>query len=78
MSAFYAESCGLMETSADSVANYYTKFARFHNQHPECEAEPLYPPTIQNLGNAFTKYGIVRIGSIIVITEWNGETHINF
>lgn len=78
MSAFYVESKGLMETSADSVCNYYTKFAGFHNQHPECKADELFPPTVENLGNAFTKYGIVQIGNIIVKTEWDGETQINF
>ena len=78
MQALYVESTGLMETSADSVCNYYTKFAGFHNQHPDCEADELYPPTIQNLDNAFTHYGIVQIGSVIVKTEWDGETHINY
>ena len=63
---------------ADSVCNYYKKFASFHNQHPECESDELFPPTVQNLGNAFTKYGIVQIGSIIVKTEWDGEIHVNF
>lgn len=78
MLQYYAESQGLIDTSADSVCNYYTKFAGFHNQHPECEADELFPPTIQNLDNAFTKYGIVQIGDIIVKTEWEGETYINF
>ena len=78
MLQYYAESRGLMETSADSVCNYYTKFAGFHNQHPECEADELFPPTVENLGNAFTQYGIVQIGNIIVKTEWDGETIINF
>ena len=78
MCAFYAESKGLMETSADSVCNYYHKFAGFHKQHPECEADELFPPTVENLDNAFTKYGIVQIGSIIVQTEWDDETVINF
>ena len=78
MLQYYAESRGLMETSADSVCNYYTKFAGFHNQHPECEADELFPPTVENLGNAFTQYGIVQIGNIIVKTEWDGEIHINF
>lgn len=78
MLQYYAESRGLMETSADSVCNYYTKFAGFHNQHPECEADELFPPTVENLGNAFTKYGIVQIGNIIVKTEWDGETIIHF
>ena len=38
MQAFYTESTGLTATSADSVINYYLKFASFHGQHPECEA----------------------------------------
>ena len=50
----------------------------FHNQHPECEADELFPPTVENLGNAFTKYGIVQIGSIIVKTERDGEIHDKF
>jgi len=78
MIEYYAESRGLLGTSADSVCNYYTKFAKFHSQHPECEADELFPPTVENLGNAFTKYGIVQIGNIIVKTEWEGEIHINF
>lgn len=78
MSAFYVESKGLTETSADSVCNYYKKLAGFHNTYPECESDELYPPTVKNLGDAFTKYGIVQIGSIIVKTEWDGETVINF
>ena len=78
MLQYYAESRGLAETSADSVCNNYTKFASFHNQHPECEADELYPPTVENLGNAFTQYGIVQIGNIIVKTEWDGETIIHF
>lgn len=78
MLQYYAESRGLAETSADSVCNYYTKFASFHNQHPECEADELYPPTVENLGNAFTHFGIVQIGNIIVKTEWDDETIINF
>ena len=78
MLQYYAESRGLAETSADSVCNYYTKFAGFHNQHPECEADELFPPTVENLGNAFTQYGIVQIGNIIVKTEWDGETIIHF
>lgn len=78
MLEYYAESRGLLETSADSVCNYYTKFAKFHNRHPECEEDELYPPTVENLGNAFSKYGIVQIGSIVVKTEWEGEIHINF
>ena len=78
MLEYYAESRGLLETSADSVCNYYTKFAKFHSQHPECEADELFPPTVENLGNAFNKYGIVQIGSIVVKTEWEGEIHINF
>lgn len=48
MFQYYAESRGLTETSADSVCNYYTKFASFHNQHPElteglspCEFVPV-------------------------------------
>ena len=78
MSAFYVESKGLMETSADSVCNYYKKLAGFHNTYPECESDELYPPTVKNLGDAFNKYGIVQIGSIIVQTEWEGEIVINF
>lgn len=78
MLQYYAESRGLAETSADSVCNYYTKFAGFHNQHPECEADELFPPTVENLGNAFTQYGIVQIGNIIVKTEWDGEIHVKF
>ncbi len=78
MLEYYAESRGLLETSADSVCNYYTKFAKFHNRHPECEEDELYPPTVENLGNAFTQYGIVQIGNIIVKTEWEGEININF
>ncbi len=54
------------------------KFAKFHNRHPECEADELFPPTVEDLGNAFSKYGIVQIGSIVVKTEWEGEIHINF
>ena len=77
MLQYYAESRGLAETSADSVCNYYTKFASFHNQHPECEADELYPPTVENLGNAFTQYGIVQVGNIIVKTEWDGEIIIS-
>lgn len=78
MLEYYVESRGLMETSADSVVNYYTKFASFHNQYPECEADELFPPTVENLDNAFTQYGIVQIGNIIVKTEWDGEIHVNF
>ena len=78
MIEYYAESRGLMETSADSVCNYYKKLAGFHNTSPECEFDKLYPPTVENQGNAFTKYGIVQIGSIIVKTEWDGETVIYF
>ncbi|MCR5579592.1 MAG: hypothetical protein K6F74_10390 [Prevotella sp.] len=78
MLEYYAESRGLMENSADSVCNYYTKFASFHNQHPECEADEVFPPTVENLINAFTQYGIVQIGNIIVKAKWEGETHINF
>ncbi len=78
MQAFYTESTGLNETSADSVINYYLKFASFHGQHPECEADELFPPTTKNLGNAFDKYGIVQIGCVVFKTEWSGETHINF
>ena len=78
MQALYTESTGLNETSADSVINYYMKFASFHGQHPECEADELFPPTIKNLGNAFDKYGIVQIGNVVFKTEWSGETHINF
>ena len=78
MLQYYAESRGLAETSADSACNYYTKFASFHNQHPECEADGLFPPFVENLGSAFTQYGIVQIGNIIVKTEWDGEIFINF
>ena len=78
MLQYYSESRGLMETSADSVINYYLKFAVFHNHHPECEADALFPPTTKNLGNAFDKYGIVQIGNVVFKTEWSGETHINF
>ena len=35
MQAFYTESTGLTATSADSVINYYLKFASFHGHHPE-------------------------------------------
>ena len=78
MLQYFAESRGLAETSADSVCNYYTKFASFHNQHPECEADELFSPIVENLGNAFTQYGIVQIGNIIVKIEWDGEIFINF
>ena len=78
MGEFYAESRGLTETSADSVVSYYHKFASFHGQYPECEADQLFQPTVENLDSAFTKYAIVQIGDIIVKTQWNGETHINF
>ena len=43
-----------------------------------CEANELILPTTKNLGNAFDKYGIVQIGSVVFKTEWAGETHINF
>ena len=78
MQSFYAESQGLMETSADSVVNYYKKFAGFHNQHPECEADEYYSPTIDNLSNALDNYGIVQIGGVVIKSEWGGETHITF
>ena len=78
MVAYYAESRGLIDTSADSVCNYYKKLAGFHNTYPECELDEIYPPTVKNLGDAFTKYGIVQIGNIIVKTEWDGETIIHF
>ena len=74
----YTESRGLTETSADSVVNYYTKFTGFHNQNPECEADEYYPPIVNNLDRAFTHFGIVQIGNIIVKTEWDGEIFINF
>ena len=75
---YYAESRGLMETSADSVVNYYNKLAGFHRQYPECEADELFRPTVTNLGDAFKKYGIVQIGGIIIFTEWEGEIEIKF
>ena len=78
MQAYYVESRGLTETSADSVVNYYTKFAGFHNQNPECEADEYFPPIVHNLDSAFTHFGIVQIGNIIVKTEWDGEIFINF
>ena len=78
MGEFYAESRGLTETSADSVVSYYHKFANFHGQYPECKADQLFQPTVENLDSAFTKYAIVQIGDIIVKTQWDGETHINF
>ena len=78
MLQYYAESRGLMETSADSVVNYYKKFAGFHNQHPECEADEYYSPTIDNLSNALDNYGIVQIGGVVIKSEWGGETHITF
>ena len=43
-----------------------------------CEANELILPTTKNLGNAFDKYGIVQIGSVVFKTEWAGKTHINF
>lgn len=78
MCELYAESTGLTETSADSVVNYYNKFACFHNNYPECESDKLFPPTVENLDSAFTKFAIVQIGNIIVKTQWDGEIHINF
>ena len=78
MIALYNESRSLIETSADSVANYYTKFAGFYNQHPECEQDELFPPTVRNLDNAFNHYGIVQIGSVIVKTQWEGDTTIYY
>ena len=78
MQSFYAESQGLMETSADSVVNYYKKFAGFHNQHPECEADELFPPTVVNLENALDHYGVIQIGDVIIHSEWGGERHLNF
>ena len=78
MVALYVASTGLMETSPDSVCNYYKKLAGFHNTYPECESDELYPPTVKNLGDAFTQYGIVQVGSTIVKTEWDGEIYINF
>ena len=78
MQAFYVESQGLMETSEDSVVNYYKKFAGFHDQHPECETDELFPPTVVNLENALDKFGIVQIGDVIIHSEWGGETHLTF
>ena len=78
MQAFYAESQGLMETSEDSVVNYYKKFAGFHDQHPECETDELFPPTVVNLENALDHYGVIQIGDVIIHSEWGGETHLTF
>ena len=78
MQAFYAESRGLTETSKDSVVNYYYKFAGFYKQYPECEADEYFPPTVENLDNAFTHYGIVQIGDVIVNAGWGGNKYENY
>jgi hypothetical protein len=78
MYEFYAESCGLKQTSADSVIQFSYKLGRYVTANPESQRNRYYAPTIDNLDSACTKYGVVQIGNVYIKTEWGGETHINF
>ena len=74
----YTESQGLMETSADSVVNYATKFEDFHNLHPECEDDEYYPPIVNNIDSAYSHYNIAQNGNINLNAGWDGVIDIDF
>jgi len=44
MYEFYAESCGLTQTSADSVIQFSYKLGRYVTANPESQRDRYYPP----------------------------------
>ena len=78
MYEFYAESCGLTQTSADSVIQFSYKLGCYVTANPESQRDHYYPPTIENLDSACTKFGVLQIGNVYIKTEWGGNTYIEY
>ena len=82
MNEFYLESRGLIETSADSTANFTKKFCHFVINHEGSETNEFYQPTVHNISAACDKFGCEFDSAWLVVwiktPDWEGTDTISF
>ena len=76
MEYLHAESSALGSVSNDSIQRFAYKVETYAQNHPQAQADPLWPEIIENIKSAAHGASIHFV--ITINTEWDGEIIINF
>lgn len=76
MEYFYAESKALGSVSNDSIQRFATKVETYAQNHPQAQADPLWPEIIENIKSAAQGASINIV--ITINTEWDGVIEYYF
>ena len=81
MQAYYAESCNLGVTSADSIVRFVHKFGGYVKANPASTNDQYYQPTYDNMVHAGSLFGLTITSvttGIKLETDWEDENVVNF
>ena len=76
MEYLHAESSALGSVSNDSIQRFAYKVETYAQNHPQAQADPLWPEIIENIKSAAHGASIHFV--ITINTEWDGEIEYNF
>ncbi len=76
MEQLHAESSALHTVAADSIQRFAAKVETYAQNHPQAQADPLWPEIIDNIKSAAQGANIHFV--ITIDTEWEGEIEIYF
>ena len=76
MEYLHAESSALGSVSNDSIQRFAYKVETYAQNHPQAQADPLWPEIIENIKSAARGASIHFV--ITINTEWDGEIEYNF
>lgn len=76
MEYLHAESSALGSVSNDSIQRFAYKVETYAQNHPQAQADPLWPEIIENIKSAARGASIHFV--ITINTEWDGEIEYYF
>ena len=76
MEYLHAESSALGSVSPDSIQRFATKVEAYAQNHPQAQADPLWPEIIENIKSAAHGASIHFV--ITINNEWDGEIEYYF
>ena len=76
MEYLHAESSALGSVSNDSIQRFAYKVETYAQNHPQAQADPLWPEIIENIKSAAHGASIHFV--ITINTEWDGEIEYYF
>ena len=76
MEQLHAESSALGSVSNDSIQRFAYKVETYAQNHPQAQADPLWPEIIENIKSAAHGASIHFV--ITINTEWDGEIEYYF